>query len=821
MQTINAKEFFNMNIIDINRTITQINDDTLKYLVQDTGSLLQSSDEIFRIFYTRVNSQIKSLIISNDLLLNKVLNIKKNSLGKDLFIISDINIKIEILKKIKTKGDHKKYLSLIKSIPQNEFEEVTSKIDMNSLLLNDEMLKDFILENINIVNNEFLKSVIIKLKQKPNLICFLLKTTNILQLFILIKFEILVNLEIYNNFAVFKDGSTLLIDTIYEINSKHISILCNDLKKSEGINENYKILINAIKLYKLFGFDGAKKIINGTFTNMTDKALNRIAETVANEQKNNCRTNNEREFFSNQLVKKVHSAVDNKNLEYIKNLFLITEKRAYEFINNFNKTNEKDELIRTYINMRENEILIYNIDKFKKEKSNIKNVPLTNDRIYKLFYNVNTTNLPLDEKGMPIIDEDFIKFMLGDLRKDNDCLLRLIINNLAYGLENSIDIVINKFKLIKDIINNSDNKISFFNIVDILDISKVFIYDAKPDERDIPYTNLVNLVNDTNFIKETKDEVFRKTLLLHKQKKFKTFASIPTVCGEINGIEYKVMDFDDPNLITIGVNNGSCFRVGAIGENFLRYALLNPSSVIIELKDEKGNKYTCPVVRNGNGIYANGIDPKIPNELTRIKLMKALEECGKQIIFETQNNDKVDFFSISNLNQLLELHNDGYIELDMEKYESIDDIFHSDYQMSKNEKNKQDRRRVFIIAHNGNIKPKYYISNDKYFQKRIPSIKYDSENKQNYREIQLLINSIKYSNIDYQEISAEEKHNTKRNFDELNPDDFRFIWANKDWFIAMDFENNIIKELLPYDQRARSEFATALVIFATMLGKEK
>lgn len=818
----------NMKVGSFNSFLSTATSNTLNYIILQEQELLESEPSTFRIFYTRVNSETKRSVINNDRLLKKMVSIPKNSLGKNLIDISDTGLIIDILKKkyILDQVNTDIYFDTLKHLNDEEFEYVIEHLNSTNFISNMDNLENYLEGKFNLKSRDksFSELATKKFADNFKLTHYLLKIKSYEQLYIFINFGIFIKFEMQGKLITFKDGTTIPFKTIEKVNKKHIASLIEEYQEMDNTGEKYQILINSIKMYLLFGFDGAKKIANNFFSNMTTKSVNRLAETYAKIERKNCRLNNDRAFYSNEFKKRFELALQIPEKDFIMDVLDLSVDEYEEAILAFSKQDNIEDLLKDYIQTREKKIHIKNMNDFitKNKEQLFYKQTLTNEKLYKVFLTVSTHKFSVNNKGISEPNQEFIRFILGDLKKDNDSLLRILLNNYGFGLEKTMDHIINKFNFVKQICDDSNGKLSIFNIIHLIDICKTIIYKLKPDEKDIAFNDLVNLINDTNFLKEPSSEVFKKALSLHKKRRTKIFSSIPIVEGDKNGIFFKTIEFDSPKLITIGVNNGTCFRVGALGEDFLEYSMLSPHSAVIELKDEKGNTYTCPIIRNGNGVYANGIDPKIPNELTRIKLMKALQEVGNVIINNSLPNEKIDFFAISNLNQIIELPNDNYYELDMSKYQRIEDYFHADYLMKHDETNHNDCRRVFAIAHTGTIIPQYYLAKSQFFQTREDLFIYDGSKECDTRKIEYLINYVYYSSIDFMSISEKEKMYNRSNFSELNPRDFSYIIGSKDWFIAIDHNGGIISERLNYDTRSLLEYKSALDLVASKVcGKVK
>ncbi len=49
-----------------------------------------------------------------------------------------------------------------------------------------------------------------------------------------------------------------------------------------------------------------------------------------------------------------------------------------------------------------------------------------------MFRDIDLSNISYNDKGKPIINPVLVTFLLGNEKVDNDCLIRLVLNGLAF-----------------------------------------------------------------------------------------------------------------------------------------------------------------------------------------------------------------------------------------------------------------------------------------------------------------------------------------------------------------------------------------------------
>ena len=109
------------------------------------------------------------------------------------------------------------------------------------------------------------------------------------------------------------------------------------------------------------------------------------------------------------------------------------------------------------------------------------------------------------------------------------------------------------------------------------------------------------------------------------------------------------------------------------------------------------------------------------------------------------------------------------------------------------------------------IKKINIIYRRKFYQPRSEDYEFDIDKEYDKERLSLIVNSIAYSAIDYQRCSTAIKNRKKRNFKPIDVNDFQYIIGNKDWYVAIDNQYNILANLLPYDERARKDYIKQLV----------
>lgn len=816
-----VNEINKLSLVDFLKLFNSLTEEELIDII-NSNVLLNMNETLFKTFFLKCSVEVKKHILENEILFDKVMNIKPNNNGKILFELIDK----ESLRLIINSKYIKKYeqivINYLKKISDEHFSEIIDEIDFlqvfneNSIYKNNKFLYEFLVNTMKYdINVSELFINRIKTGLNP---LTLIRTTNEKELFLLAKFNLLIKLkDSDDNTITLSTGHTFDYETLKRLNTKHVYTLSNMLLRKGNTNHE-EILIATLQLYAILGFDNAFKIINNFFTRMTDSAIIRAHEVGFKDLRREFRINNQNKFYYYGIEQNAIEAIARTNIEF----FLP-----------FTFENDTEEAIKLMKTLRDHikemtpaeseeyikEILINAIKKREQRYKEI-NLNLTRERIknkkpknmitandiVRIFGDVNTT-FNLDDKGRNIPDPSIQTFLLGNFKKDNDCLLRLIINKEAFGLNDTISNVINKFHIFQEAVIKSNGKLSLNSVLDIIDISKVNLYDMKPDLQDIMLSTLSKIIKSKNYCSKSEDAIVKDVFELHRERKHKTFSTIPSIKGICGNIKYRVAPFDADYLLTAGIDADNCMKVGGLGEDFLRYCLINKNGVIVYLYDSQNNIYVCPFIRSGNTIHCNGIDPK-PEEPLLEECLKALEQfakevCEKSVIPDREHYSNIEAVTITDLHIFDYMSHSNYEKFELKEYLPIDAGIYTDY-------NKKEIEHYFLYksdSYSGSI---YYVSDDKFYQNRNPIYKYNVLKEYDKERINIFVNNIAYSYIDCLPVNEEMKKMLKDNYQEIDASSYRFIVGNKDWFIAIDNRLSLITYLLPYDEKAKDEYLNAL-----------
>lgn len=610
-----------------------------------------------------------------------------------------------------------------------------------------------------------------------------------------------------------KLGIKLNKELLNKVRIHDINCIYRELDNTNELND-YEKLILSLNIYSILGLDNSLKLVRGKFSNITDCALNRAARLEFIDSRREYRIKHQDEFYGYQLFDKVKKCFKDEEYSYLEDVFKISNTEIDEYINEIYslwKKNENHEewdaflarIIKTTIIRREKNLEKEHIEKFKKTYFEKRNNEVTIKNVFECFRDIDLSKISYDSKGRPVVNSVLVKFLLGNEKVDNDCLVRLVLNKLAFGLNYTLANTINHFKTLNDIIEKSKGKMNINSILDVIDASKILLYELEPDEQDISLDTIAKIQSSRQHCNDTVDVIIRKVKKLHHERKRKVASTIPFVHGvSMDGVSYGLLEYDDEKVLTAGIDTGCCFKLGAMGEDFLRYCALDKNGAILALTTKEGNYYICPLVRNGNSIYGNGIDPEPKTEKETEELLTAIKECFSKMCLRSDRNEPIEIGVIT------DLHNKNYFEHSTyEKFNSNEAFMIGEYCYTDYYK---PTIQNYIIYKERNVETKYYNPNIVYNMPRQEPYTYISMAEQDKERINLLINSINYTIYKEELIKEKSRKNAFKTYKQFNVDDFKSISGAKDWFVGIKDNLTVESRCLPYDKRAKVEMYNAL-----------
>ena len=824
------KDILKLDILNYNKELLKLSSDEIKRIILD-NNFLNVDDSIFICTFNRIDSELKTIFIEDSNLLIRLLSIASKQ--KTRFNIFDLNTQELIIKKIPSflEIEEQEYFNLLKSMNSKIYLKFinylndyiyNNEINTNNKLFNDvkniyknkdkEKIENYISKKFNINDEKILNHISLNFLNKKINIFELYRIETYEQLYIYNKFNILVNKDLFNEIS--QEKYNISIELLNRLNSKHIIRIINELKNKEGYIDSKTLFITSIKLYCLFGLDNSIKIINDKFTYSTETSIIKAAELKFTSDRRSYRLSHPDDFLNYELIEKLRKSIQNNELNivkkitsnsdtiYIKNLFNELKENYTLYKNDSRLIKYFNETIRGEIILRELNLKNEFVADYYQNNSN-KRKPVTCIELFKLFGEFDPFYTKFDDNNNVIMDKNLKQFLLHNEKNDktNSALLRMVLNNQALDYNNELVNIINNYYKIEKLKEESNIK-SKNSLLDTLDIYKSLKYKLDYDELDIPLSIISKITLSKKFLTvDNEEEVINSFKEIYKKAKKKFSSTIPKVKGETNHkYKYKILYRNNIELLTCGIDADCCFKPGGLGGKFYEYALTSKYSDVIGIWDPENNFYICPIIRNGNGIYGNGIDPSNISNDKLPYVIDALKKCYSDIIKRSYPEEKIEFCTLSNLHNYINSDN-NYKEIDIDKSPIIGEPFYCDII-------KNDIKNYVIVGDASNIKE--YIPEKVYESTRNKKYVYSKDQKENRLLIEHKINEIEYRSIDLKNCSDLEKKQLKENYKPINIDEYKYIVCNEDWYLALSENLEIKSTILPYDSRAKYEYLAEL-----------
>lgn len=798
-------EINKMNPLQLIRYFQKLDIVQFQELLEEKDKLLNMVGTKFNLLFLNINNECKKKMLDDIDLFNKIMAIPLNKMNKSIIDLSDVEIRNYIYnhKNMLVSDSGKKVLAIhLSKLSMEEMSNLLSNDNLNQVYQMD--IQEYILNKYSC--NSYVMSIVenaVHSNQFKNIAVFHIK--NEFELLIYAKFQILVSVSKIEKDYLYIDDKRLSYDFIERVNRKHILSLLELCKIKNDVSNN-QLFIGVMKLYMAFGLDNSKKILNDFFTYSTSASIKRASEELFKDTRREYRLKNQKKYYYYGIEHVFLEAFMNRRLDYFREF---CAKKDDEYITSFLASLEKvldgadreqqkgivKKVIIEEINKREDYYHQIDTIKYKKYYNSIaRKESITMEDIYGLLSDIDL-DYQLTKDGKLIVNDTFIKFLLGNCKRDNDCLLRMVLNKQALGLNDELYQIINHFDKINRIIAN-DEELSLYSILDVIDISKVFLYNLKPDEMDITLSTLSKLLNSRKYCTELPKVILKRAMNIHKERKKKIGCAIDFYSGIIEGAKYKVANPDEEDLLVSGIESGSCFKVGGKGEDFFRFCLTNPLGLVLYI-EYADVKYILPSSVNGNMLNINSIDPRIEDEVLYQKLMSIIEKISERIVLDEKN--QIELVTMTDIHHEEYMRKQMYERINFKKFIPLNTDVYCDY-------NKTDVTNYILYKKSSNTKICYFDNKDIFYQNRPNHYIFSPTHEHDRERIEIILNSIAYSSIDYISHSEQEKNRNYLYFNNISVEDFIYIVGNKDWFIGINKKRQIVKHCLPYDKRGLEEF---------------
>ncbi len=391
------------------------------------------------------------------------------------------------------------------------------------------------------------------------------------------------------------------------------------------------------------------------------------------------------------------------------------------------------------------------------------------------------------------IDDELKTFLID---KKN---LIMVADGYYDGIVDNLGVIISKWPKIKEYITNLDLDINSMTLINIENILTLINFDNNP----------LSKILDKNIIKATYDDGYYEVLDLNKRIEilmnlFKdSFKRISSTIPYLNYIDndYEIKVLDNYNQDILKSIKGSLFKVGAIGNDFLHYSILDKNG--IQLGIYYNNTLVAKILglRNGNTLYLNALEGCKDTEYNEL-----LRNFAMRLISITKdNNEPIEYVTIVN-NNIYQSRNGLNVDTTLCPIinNPINKVYidYDDFASNKNLLNPDDIYTNYednistLLASNDIVDKnnfKYYDADAKYLRKRNTVIKLSNNIGEEYLD--------KISAIMY----LWQLENPDELIEDVSLSVMKTIYLGDDFVLFVTEKNNYIKYILPYDERASKE----------------
>ena len=783
-----------MNDIEKITYYRKIECDEFYEMIMNKDSLLEMNDHDFNLFFLNINDTFKKSLIDEIEFFDKILSLPFNRLKKSILDLVSDDVRVYILK-------HPNLLKSYVAFDVMSYYISHLSCDGVQKILDYDVLAELFLKDTEfLVRYQNMKSNVDREDFSP---IALFSIHNEYELLIYQRFHILVCVHGVEDDRILIGGKKISYSFLKNVCKKHIISLLDIAMGQDGVKNN-TLFVTVIKLYMVFGYDNSKKILEQFFTYATDASIKRASVETFHDERRAYRLQNNHQFYFYGIEDYFDEALFNNDFSYFQAFCGRDDMYTKSFLKNVKlrldgkEENERKEVIKSIIldEIKNRETYFFDIEVSTYQKyyeSISRKHDVTIEELYYLFSNVDI-DVSLSDEGKVRPNEELIKMFLGNCKRDNDCLLRMIFNRQALGLDEEIYHIINHFEELEDIVSRS-HTLSLYSILDVIDISKVFFYHLKPDEMDISLETFLKILNSRKFCSEDIEVIIDRVKKLHKLRKFKISCAVPFLKGGINDVSYEIALPYDEKLLSSGIDTDSCFKVGGPGEDLFKYCLTNPLGCVLYLYFQN-NCYVLPCTINGNMFNINGIEPKIQEREVFDSIFLALRGISEEIIDSTSSIELVTIGDFHHEDLMME---SGLKSIVIDEFIPLHTDIYSDY-------NKKDTIHYILGKSNSFSCIKYFDNDERYYIKRFQPYVFSSCQEDDYERIEMLLNQIAYASIEFMDISEDEKTYMRENYQHLKISDFSYIVGNMDWFIGIDNNGNMLSYVLPFDDRGVVEY---------------
>lgn len=376
--------------------------------------------------------------------------------------------------------------------------------------------------------------------------------------------------------------------------------------------------------------------------------------------------------------------------------------------------------------------------------------------------------------------------------------LIMLVDGYYNTLVDNLGIIISKWDKIEEYVKEQELDFNTLSLISIENILSIINFNDNQLCKSLN-KNIIKAISedgsyeitDLNKRIELLDELYRNSLK-------RITSTIPYLCYKDDIYRLEVLDnYNEDILLSL---SNSLYKVGAIGNDFLNYSILDKNGLQIGIYKDDILHNKILGVRNGNTVYLSIVEGETDNNINRL-----LHLFANELVSITLNDkEPIEFVTIVN-NEIYTSRNGLKIDstvcpiinnpinkmyYDYEEFLNNSNLINKDNFYTNYEDNISTLLASSNIVDKNNFK--YYDAEDKYYRKRNNVIKLSNNIGEEYLN---RIDTILYLCKQIDE---------SIDIDNISLSTIDTIYLGDDYCLFV-YNNSVTKYVLPYDNRANKE----------------
>lgn len=563
---------------------------------------------------------------------------------------------------------------------------------------------------------------------------------------------------------------------LYETDRKNIGKLNKLIKKLKKIPMNDKDIISIME-YITYGKDLPYDV-----TKKEQNKLNKLI-SIRNSISRELYIDRENIVFTSNQVMDIYNVAEIKH--YNKYLKILDEivKKTNRFVSSYtDKEKIKNVFARDYYKAMNTDDCVFPITKkyYEPEKR-----VLSLKDIETIFSGYNLSN-------WHVLDDELKKFLF---KRNN---LVMVVDGYYDDLIDNLGIIIDKWDRIYDYIKNENKDISSISLISMENILSVINFNDNRLCKSLNKKIINELCEDGVYVVHDLNKRIGMLESLYKNSFRRINSTIPYLCYSDDVYRIEILDSYNEDILR-GLGD-TIYKVGAIGNDFLHYSILNKNGVQIGIYRDNELIGKILGVRNGNTVYLNSEIGEKDENVNRLlglfanELVRITNDDKEPIEFVTIVNNDI-YTSENGLRidtTMCPVINDPISKLyyDYESFISNDNLLGDGEIVANYEDNVSTLLASSAIVDKNNFR--YYDAEDKYYRRRNSVIKLSNNIGEDYlNRIDTLLYLCKMED-------------ESLNIEDITLSNINTIYLGDD-FVVFVYDNTVLKYVLPYDGRAMKE----------------